>query len=62
MKILTFIIRLIAMPFLAGLMLVKLNSMLIIDCFRFIFYGGEYIGYCKDSKATIADIYEKLKD
>ena len=61
MKILNIIIRIIAFPFVIGLVLIKVNSTAIIDCFSFLLYGGEYIKYDSQTKATMADIYQELK-
>lgn len=61
MKILYFIIRLLAFPFVVGLIVIKVNSSAIIDCVSFLFYGGEYIRYDSQTKATMADIYQELK-
>jgi hypothetical protein len=61
MKILNIIIRIIAFPFVIGLVLVKVNCSAIIDCFSFLMYGGEYIKYDRQTKATMADIYHELK-
>jgi hypothetical protein len=61
MKILNFIIRLLAFPFVIGLVLIKVNASAIIDCFSFLMYGGEYIKYDSQTRATMADIYHELK-
>ena len=57
MKILYFIIRILGFPFVVGLVLVKVNCSAIIDCFSFLLYGGEYVKYDSETKATMADIY-----
>lgn len=61
MKILYFIIRILGFPFVVGLVLVKVNCSAIIDCFSFLLYGGEYVKYDSETKATMADIYQELK-
>ena len=54
--------RILALPFYALLSFVALFSTWLKLCFAFLRYGGEVIAYRKNTRKTILDIYEKLKE
>ena len=61
MKKINLILRIIAYPFILGLILVKYNAHAIINSIFFVRYGGEWITYAKEDKTTMQDIYLELK-
>ncbi len=56
-----YIIRIISSPFILGLVLITHISFAFKRTFDFIRYGGEFSNYDKNERATIQDVYEKLK-
>ena len=56
-----YILRIIASPFILGLILVAHIFYSIKRTLHFIKYGGEFINYDKDERATIQKIYEEMK-
>lgn len=62
MKTINLILRILAYPFILGLILVKYNAHAIINSIFFICYGGEWITYAKEDKTTMKDIYLELKN
>lgn len=60
-KIKNIALRIIAYPFILGLILIKYNFHAIINSICFLFYGGEWVTYAKDDKVTMQDIYNELK-
>jgi hypothetical protein len=57
-----FVLRLMAFPFILGLILIKYNYHALRNTICFLFYGGEWITYAKEDKVTIQDIYMELKN
>jgi hypothetical protein len=55
------ILRIIASPFVFCLFIIIHAWIPIKGTFLFLRYGGEFMAYLKDDKATIAKIYEELK-
>lgn len=60
MKTLTIIIRILALPFILGMLLIKANFGVLYMATLFVMHGGEWSSYRKDDKKKIADIFEKL--
>jgi len=60
-KIKNLILRIIAYPFILGLILIKYNYHAISNSIFFLFYGGEWITYAKEDKVIMQDIYDELK-
>jgi len=60
-KIKNLILRIIAYPFILGLILIKYNYHAISNSIFFLFYGGEWITYAKEDKVIMKDIYDELK-
>lgn len=56
------LLRLIALPFILGLILIKYKYHAIRNAICFLFYGGEWITYAKEDKVTMQDIYMELKN
>lgn len=62
-KSINFIVRLIAFPFWAGIVLVVTIKMFLEHCAYFLMYGGEAITYWqKDQYRTINDVYKSLSN
>lgn len=56
------IIRIIALPFWAAIILIQLVKLFFVYCINFLRFGGEAIMYThKNQRKTIADIYDKLE-
>jgi len=55
-----YILRILVLPFVIGLILVKFNYLGLKRCYYFLLYGGEFINYEKDDSKTIKEIYEEL--
>lgn len=55
------ILRIIAYPFVLGLILVSYNYHAIRNSFLFLLYGGEWTTKAKGDNVMIKDIYEELK-
>lgn len=60
-KIINTILRIIALPFVFAIILIKYNAHAIVNVACFLIYGGEWITYAKDDRATIQYIYRELK-
>lgn len=61
MRIIYFVLRLLACPFILGLSIVILNFHAIKRTILFLMYGGEFITYqSKMNKHTIQDVYLKI--
>ena len=56
------LLKIIASPFVLGLMLITYNYSCIKRWLLFLKYGGEFIDYEKDDLITIHEIYHKLKE
>ncbi len=61
-KIINPLLRIIAFPFILGLILIKYNAHGIINAICFLRFGGEWITYAKEDKVTMREIYEELKN
>lgn len=57
-----FICRIIALPFVFGLILVTYNVHVVKYSILFLLYGGEWITYKKGERKTIQDIFKKLNE
>ena len=56
-----YIIRILGLPFVAGVMFLGGMIMFCKGTWYYILYGGEWLGYAnKDEKTMIADIYAEL--
>jgi len=56
-----FLLRIFALPFVLGLNLVFLSYVFLVQTYRFIMYGGEFITMTKVTDyATLGDIMKKL--
>jgi hypothetical protein len=53
--------RILAFPFVTGIVLVRYSILTVIQLINFARYGGEYIGYMKNDRHMINDIYQELK-
>lgn len=62
MKVTNLILRILALPFILGIVIIKYNYYVIVQCCLFLKYGGEWITYAKGDRNTILDIYKELKD
>lgn len=62
MKIARFILRLIAFPFVLGIVLVAYNIYGLKNAWNFLKHGGEWSTYRKEDRATMQSIYQELKD
>jgi hypothetical protein len=60
-KIINFIFRLIAFPFVFAILLVGKVRDLIYACAYFLWYGGEWISHMEEDRVWMADIYTELK-
>jgi len=56
------LLRLIGLPFLTVLVIIRAVIGTIKFLGKFMMYGGEFIVYNKDEHKTISDIYELLKE
>lgn len=56
------LLRLITLPFILAIILIKYNYHAIRNAICFLFYGGEWVTYAKDDKVTMQDIYMELKN
>jgi hypothetical protein len=56
------ILRILVSPFIFPLYFIYAIRVWVISCIDFIKYGGEVIQYKKEDKATIAAIYDSLKN
>ena len=56
------ILRIIASPFVLGVVLVSFVYYAIRNAVGFTFYGGEWITYRKEDKHTINEIYHEIKN
>lgn len=56
------IVRILVSPFIFPLYFIYSIRVWVISCIDFIKYGGEVIQYKKDDRATIAAIYDSLKE
>jgi len=61
-KIRNLLLRVIAFPFILGLIMVKYNYHAIHNAICFLFFGGEWITYAKEDKVTMKEIFEELKN
>lgn len=62
MKTIDLILRVLAFPFVLGLIIIKYNYHAIRNACLFLKYGGEWITYAKGDRNTILDIYKEIKD
>lgn len=53
--------RILAFPFVAGIVVVRYSMLIVIQLINYARYGGEYIGYMKNDRHKINDIYQELK-
>ena len=60
-KIRNFVLRILASPFIYGVVFIKFNFHALYLTYGFIKIGGEFIPYSSEDKCTIKDIYEELK-
>ncbi len=56
-----YIKRILVLPFVSGILLITYIFHLINRCRLFLLYGGEWMEYYKDDRATINTIYLELK-
>lgn len=61
-KVLNFIGRLAASPFVLGLLIIAFAINLLSIFLNFLMYGGEFLEYHNRDKVTIKDLYNKLKN
>jgi hypothetical protein len=57
-----FLIRLIAAPFIFGLLLITHNFFALKRFWHFLKFGGEYVNFEKDERHTILEIYKMLEE
>ena len=57
-----YILRIIALPFVLCIILIKYNYHAIKHSIGILLYGGEWITYAKEYKTTMQDIYLELKN
>lgn len=57
-----FIPRIIASPFILGILIIAHNLFVLKRFYHFLKFGGEYINYDKPERKTIKDIYEMLQE
>lgn len=62
MKVFNFIVRIFGLPFVLGLILVRVNFNALYIATLFLLHGGEWSSYRKDEKKKIFDLYEKLSE
>jgi hypothetical protein len=55
-------LRLIAFPFVFALLFIAHTAFVLKRTYYFLKYGGEYVSFRQNEKATINDIFEMLKD
>jgi hypothetical protein len=60
-KTVNLILRIIAFPFILGLILIKYNFHALHNAVLFLFYGGEWITYAKEDKVVMQEIFVELK-
>jgi len=56
-----FIPRIIVSPFILAILLISHNLFVIKRFWHFLKFGGEYINFEQNERATIQDIYDQLK-
>jgi hypothetical protein len=62
MKAITYIFRIIALPFVAGIAIISCLRLWFILCKNFLLYGGNLVAFTKEhTPTTLADILEFLK-
>ena len=57
-----FALRLITCPFVFALIFISHNLFVLKRTYHFLKYGGEYINFEQDERATIQSIFEMLKE
>ncbi len=57
-----FTLRLITCPFVFALIFISHNLFVLKRTYHFLKYGGEYINFEQDERATIQGIFEMLKE
>ena len=57
-----FALRLITWPFVFALIFISHNLFVLKRTYHFLKYGGEYINFEQDERATIQSIFEMLKE
>lgn len=58
-----YLLRILALPFIFGILFIKYFYFCFVECWLFLLYGGESIIYRKDyTPETIKDIFEYLKE
>jgi hypothetical protein len=57
-----FIPRLIASPFVLGILIVSYTIGCIAQWLLYLRWGGEWVTYRKDDSNTLKDIFDKLKE
>ncbi len=57
-----FALRLITCPFVFALIFISHNLFVLKRTYHFLKYGGEYINFEQDERATIQGIFEMLKE
>ena len=55
-------LRLIAFPFVFALLFIAHTAFVLKQTYHFLKYGGEYINFEQNEKATIQGIFEMLKE
>ncbi len=60
-KLITLFFRIISLPFIAGIWLIFLFRLFVINMYRYVRYGGEMIVYMKSDEKSIIGIYNELK-
>lgn len=55
------VLRLLVSPFVFALLFIAHNLFVIKRFYHFLKFGGEYINFEQNEKATIQDIYNELK-
>lgn len=61
-RIINIVLRVIALPFVLAIILIKYNAHAIVNVVMFLVHGGEWITYAKDDKKTIYDLYKVIKE
>ena len=55
-------LRLIAFPFVFALLFIAHTAFVLKRTYHFLKYGGEFVSFGQNEKATIQDIFEMLKE
>lgn len=60
-KYIAFVFRIFTLPFFIGFMSIGLVLKLLILCYYYLGYGGEFMAYEKGDRIMIAEIFREIK-